>query len=127
MGRFSGKEVDMFTIFQTQHNNGYAQLYCGFDLHGKGDALIAGPLGHITIHKNWWNPTKATISYLDGRTIELDEPFTNGGLNYEIAHFCELLRDGQTESPIITHELSRGMINMLDKAREQVGLKFGGE
>src|ERR1700744_2733225 len=88
MGRFSGKLVDMFSIFQTQHNDGYAQLYCGFDLHGKGDALIAGNLGHITIHKNWWNPAKATIHYLDGRIIELDEPFTSGGLNYEIEHFC---------------------------------------
>jgi predicted dehydrogenase len=127
MGRFSGKEVDMFSIFQTQHDNGYAQLYCGFDLHGKGDALIAGPLGHITIHKNWWNPTKATISYLDGHTVELDEPFTAGGLNYEIGHFCELVRNGQTESPIIPHELSRGMMGMLDEARRQVGLRFEGE
>lgn len=127
MGRFSGKEVDIFSIFQTQHNNGYAQLYCGFDLHGKGDALIAGPLGHVTIHKNWWNPTKATISYLDGRTVELDEPFTAGGLNYEIAHFCQLIRNGQTESLIIPHELSRGMMAMLDEARKQVGLRFEGE
>jgi predicted dehydrogenase len=127
MGRFSGKEVDMFSIFQTQHDNGYAQLYCGFDLHGKGDALIAGPLGHITIHKNWWNPTKATISYLDGHTVELDEPFTAGGLNYEIAHFCELICNGETESPIIPHELSRGMMAMLDEARRQVGLRFEGE
>jgi scyllo-inositol 2-dehydrogenase (NADP+) len=127
MGRFSGKEVDMFTIFQTQHSNGYAQLYCGFDLHGKGDALISGPLGYITIHKNWWNPAKATINYLDGRTVELDEPFTAGGLNYEIAHFCELIRTGQTESSIISHSLSRGMIAMLDQAREQIGLRFKGE
>jgi hypothetical protein len=127
MGRFSGKEVDMFTVFQTQHDNGYAQLYCGFDLHGKGDALISGTLGYITIRRNWWNPAKATISYLDGRTVELDEPFTDGGLNYEIAHFCELIRNGQTESPVISHDLSRGMIAMLDKAREQVGLRFSDE
>jgi hypothetical protein len=127
MGRFSGKEVDMFTILQTQHENGYAQLYCGFDLHGKGDALIAGTLGHITIHKNWWNPAKATISYLDGRTVELEEPFTAGGLNYEIAHFCELIRSGKTESPVIPHELSRQMMTMLDEAREQIGLRFKGE
>lgn len=127
MGRFSGKEVDMFAVIQTQHQGGYSQLYCGFDLHGKGDALIAGTLGHITIHKNWWNPAKATIDYLDGRTVELDEPFTAGGLNYEIAHFCELIRNGQTESPIITQDISRGMITMLDKAREQVGLRFEGE
>jgi predicted dehydrogenase len=127
MGRFSGKQIDMFSIFQTQHNSGYAQLYCGFDLHGKGDALIAGPLGNITIYKNWWNPAKATIDYLDGRVVELDEPFTAGGLNYEIEHFCELIRNGQTESPIITHELSRQMIAMLDEARKQIGLKFKGE
>ena len=124
MGRFSGKQVDMFSIFQTQHGDGYAQLYCGFDLHGKGDALISGPLGHITIHKNWWNPAKATIEYLDGRIVELDEPFTAGGLNYETEHFCELIRNGQTESPIVTHELSRQMMTMLDEARRQIGLKF---
>jgi predicted dehydrogenase len=127
MGRFSGKEIDMFSIFQTQHNDGYAQLYCGFDLHGKGDALIVGKLGHITIHKNWWNPSKATIEYLDGRIIELDEPFTAGGLNYETEHFCNLIRNGQTESPVITHELSRQMIAMLEEARMQIGLKFKGE
>ncbi len=127
MGRFSGREVDMFSIFQTMHSDGYAQLYCGFDLHGKGDALISGPLGYITIHQNWWNPAKATINYLDGRIVELDEPYTAGGLNYELAHFCELIRNGQTESPIITHELSRGMMGMLDEARKQVGLRFEGE
>ncbi len=127
MGRFSGKEIDMFSIFQTQHQEGYAQLYCGFDLYGKGDALIAGTLGHITIHKNWWNPAKATIDYFDGHSVELNEPFIAGGLNYETEHFCELIRKGQTESPIITHELSRQMMAMLDEARRQIGLKFKGE
>lgn len=127
MGRFSGKQVDMFSVFQTQHAGGYAQLYCGFDLHGKGDALIAGPLGHVTIHKNWWNPSEATIEYVDGRTVELNEPFRAGGLNYETEHFCNLVRSGQTESPVITHELSRQMIAMLEEARKQIGLKFKGE
>lgn len=127
MGRFSGMEVDMFSIFQTRHEHGYAQLYGGFDLHGKGDALICGTMGHVTIHKNWWNPAKATISYLDGRTVEIDEPFIAGGLNYEIAHFVELLKGGKIESPIITHEMSRQMIKMIDDARAIVGLKYIGE
>lgn len=127
MGRFGDTGVDMFTIFQTRHENGYAQLYTGFDLHGKGDALICGTIGHITIHKNWWNPLGATINYLDGHTVELDEPFTDGGLNYEIEHFCGLIRSGKTESDIITHEMSRQMIGMLDAARAGIGLKFKGE
>jgi predicted dehydrogenase len=124
MGRFGPTGIDMFTIFQTEHINGYAQLYSGFDLHGKGDALICGTLGHITIHKNWWNPAKATINYLDGRTIVIDEPFIAGGLNYEIAHFCSLIHNKQTESTVLTHETSRQMIAMLDAARAEIGLRF---
>jgi predicted dehydrogenase len=127
MGRFDETGIDMFSIFQTEHENGYAQLYCGFDLHGKGDALICGTLGNITIHKNWWNPARATINYLDGRTVELDVPYTSGGLNYEIEHFCELITNGKTESPVISHDMSRQMITMLDEARAQVGLRFKGE
>ena len=127
MGRFGDNKIDMFTIFQTEHEKGYGQFYCGFDLHGKGDALICGTLGNISIHKNWWNPAKATINYLDGRTVELDEPFTAGGLNYETAHFCDLINQGLTESPVITYEISRQMIAMLDNARKIIGLKFKGE
>ncbi|MFD0763615.1 Gfo/Idh/MocA family protein [Mucilaginibacter lutimaris] len=127
MGRFSGMEIDMFSVFQTRHEGGYAQLYGGFDLHGKGDALICGTTGHITIHKNWWNPAKATINYLDGRVVVLDEPFTAGGLNYEIQHFVDLIKAGKTESPIITHKTSREMIAIIDEARKQIGLKYEGE
>jgi len=126
-GRFGKTGIDMFSIFQSRHANGFAQLYCGLDLHGKGDALICGTIGNITIHKNWWNPVRATINYLDGRTVELDEPFTDGGLNYEIEHFCSLINQGVRESPVISHNTSRQMIAMLDKAREQIGLKFNGQ
>ncbi|OKS87860.1 Gfo/Idh/MocA family protein [Mucilaginibacter polytrichastri] len=127
MGHFGNKKVDMFSMFQTRHQGGYAQLYCGFELHGKGDALICGTLGNIKIHKNWWNPSKATIDYLDGHVVELDEPFTAGGLNYEIEHFCRLIEKGSIESTVITHDLSREMMSMLDRARAQIGLKFDGD
>ncbi len=127
LGRFGDTGIDLFCIFQSEHENGYAQLYSGFDLHGKGDALICGTIGHITIRENWWNPTYATINYLDGRVVELHEPFAAGGLNYEIAHFCELINHHLTESPVISHEMSRQMIATLDKTRAAIGLKFIGE
>ncbi|MFI5137363.1 MAG: Gfo/Idh/MocA family protein [Sphingobacteriales bacterium] len=127
IGRFGNTGIDMFAVFQTEHENGYAQLYSGFDLHGKGDALICGTIGYITIHKNWWNPARATFNYLDGRIVELDEPFTAGGLNYEIQHFCELILQKKTESRVISHDMSRQMIAMLDEARANIGLKFKGE
>ena len=89
-----------------------------------GDALLAATGGTVTIHENWWNPERATVRYLDGRTVELDAPFEGGGLNYETAHFCELLRDGVIESPIMRHAVSMQMISIMDAARRDLGVRF---
>jgi predicted dehydrogenase len=124
LGRLGTTGVDTFASLNSQHEKGIAQLFCGLDLLGKGDAFIAATAGNVTIHENWWNPARATVRYADGRVVELDAPFEGGGLNYETAHFCELLRAGQLESPIMTHAKSRQMIAMADAARAALGLKF---
>ena len=127
IGRLGATGVDAFASLNSRHEHGIAQLFCGLDLFGKGDALIAATGGHVTIHEKWWNPGRATIRYADGRVVELDAPFEGGGLNYETAHFCELIRAGQTESPVMTHAKSRQMIEMADAARAALGVRFAGE
>jgi scyllo-inositol 2-dehydrogenase (NADP+) len=124
IGRVGSTGVDVFASLNVRHERGIAQLFCGLDLQGRGDALIGGTLGTVTIHESWWNPARATIHYTDGRRVELDEPFSGGGLNYETAHFCELLRAGQTESPVMTHATSMRMIAMIDAARRDLGVRF---
>jgi scyllo-inositol 2-dehydrogenase (NADP+) len=124
IGRLGPTGVDTFASINSRHEHGVAQLFCGLDLQGRGDALIAGTSGHVTIHENWWNPARATVRYVDGRVVELDEPFDGGGLNYETAHFCELLRAGVLESPVMTHAKSLAMISMADRARDTLGLRF---
>ncbi|MGG1943717.1 Gfo/Idh/MocA family oxidoreductase [Trinickia sp. NRRL B-1857] len=126
-GRLGQSGVDTFASVHCRHESGIAQIFCGLDLDGKGDALLAGPLGHVWIHEKWWNPVRATISYAGGRVVELNVPFEGGGLNYETAHFCELIRAGALESPVMTHEKSLQMIAMCDAARATLGLKFPGE
>ncbi|HEX7683874.1 MAG TPA: Gfo/Idh/MocA family oxidoreductase [Trinickia sp.] len=126
-GRLGPTGVDTFASVHSRHEAGVAQLFCGLDLHGKGDALLAGPLGHVAIHEKWWNPVRATVSYVDGRLVELHEPFEGGGLNYETAHFCDLIREGALESPIMTHAKSLRMVAMTDAARAALGLRFPGE
>jgi scyllo-inositol 2-dehydrogenase (NADP+) len=127
MGRLTPTGVDALALFQTEHERGMAQLHTGLDLFGRGDALLCGPRGYVTIHENWWNPARATIRYIDGRVVELDEPIIAGGFNYETEHFCELIRDGARESPVITHALSLGMARMLEAARTALGVRFPGE
>jgi scyllo-inositol 2-dehydrogenase (NADP+) len=123
-GRLGPTGVDTFASLNVRHERGVAQLFCGLDLQGKGDALLAGTGGTVTIHENWWNPARATVRYLDGRTVELDAPFEGGGLNYETAHFCDLLREGKTESPIMRHAISMQMISITDAARRDLGVRF---
>lgn len=128
LGRVGATGVDLFASLNSVHaHGGIAQLFCGLDVMGRGDALIAAAGGHVTIHEKWWNPVRATISYADGRTVELDTPAEGGGLNYETAHFCDLLRAGKTESPIMTHDHSRQMIAMTDAARAALGVRYSGE
>jgi hypothetical protein len=104
-----------------------AQLHTGLDLLSHGDALLSAPGGYVLIHANWWNPTRATVHYRDGRIVELHEPITAGGFNYETAHFCDLIREGRRESPEITHALSLDMARLLEEARHALGVQFPGE
>lgn len=127
MGRLSPAGVDNFALIQTEHERGMAQLHTGIDLLSRGDALLCAPRGYALLHANWWNPARATIHYLDGHIVELDEPYTAGGFNYETDHFCDLIRQGLRESPVITHDLSRGMARLLESARHALGFRFPGE
>ncbi|HEY6491259.1 MAG TPA: Gfo/Idh/MocA family oxidoreductase [Terracidiphilus sp.] len=127
MGRLSPAGVDNFALIQTEHEHGMAQLHTGLDLSSRGDALLSGPRGFVTIHENWWNPVRATIRYVDGRTVELDEPYESSGFNYETEHFCELVRQGRGESPAICHALSMGMARLLEDARTALDVHFPGE
>jgi predicted dehydrogenase len=127
IGRVSPAGVDSFALIHTEHERGLAQLHTGIDLLSHGDALLSAPRGYVVIHANWWNPTRATIHYLNRRIVELHEPYTAGGFNYETAHFCQLIRSGLRESPEIPHALSLSMARLLEQARTALGVRFPGE
>ncbi|MBU2949294.1 hypothetical protein KO493_01105 [Tamlana agarivorans] len=46
------------------------------------------------------------------------------GYNYETIHFNELLRQGKTESDIMTFNFSEQLINTLDKVRALINLNY---
>ena len=119
--------VDAFTLVQARHEHGLSQLYAGLDLASPGTAILSGPDGFVTIHKPWWNPSRATITHASGLVEELEHPVLGDGLHYETAHFCDLLRAGLRESPIVSHARSRAVMHLLDRARAATGLQFPGE
>ncbi len=120
LGRIGTSGVDTFASWQSQHQHGISQLYCGLDVAGSGEALISGTKGYVLIHDKWWNPARATLVTASGEREELAHAPIGSGLNYETAHFCDLLRNGQLESPILPHTKTRAALQMTLQSRQAV-------
>ena len=86
-------------------------------------AVIKGSEGTLNIHPRFHESSSFTI-LKEGKTEQ--RTFTNRGKGFvhEIEHFCNLLREGQTESPVMTFDTSRQIIGLLDEVREKIGLYY---
>ncbi|MFP4468347.1 MAG: hypothetical protein ACLFN2_05225 [Bacteroidales bacterium] len=86
-------------------------------------AVIRGRQGTMKIHPRFHESSSFTIEK-ESKTKQFT--FTNRGEGFvhEIAHFCDLLREGKTESPVMTLGTSRQLTGLLDKVREKIGLLF---
>ncbi|MBE9608075.1 Gfo/Idh/MocA family protein [Chitinilyticum piscinae] len=120
LGRIGPSGVDTFASIQSRHERGISQLYCGLDCGGSGEALIAGCSGHIVIHEKWWNPSRATVVCANGHREELASIPQGSGLNYETAHFCELLRVSQHESSTVSWPHSRNALELILLAQQKI-------
>jgi predicted dehydrogenase len=88
-----------------------------------GEAVFYCEQGIIKINSGFHGPTTVTlINDVNEETIDFN--CETHGYNYEISHFNELLRQGKTESPIMTYNFSRQLMETLDNVREIIGLKY---
>ncbi|MGB5444038.1 MAG: Gfo/Idh/MocA family oxidoreductase [Psychromonas sp.] len=88
-----------------------------------GEAVFYCEQGTIKINSGFHGPS--TVTLINGINEEtLDFNYKTNGYDYEICHFNELLRQGKTESNIMTFNFSRHLIETLDSVREIIGLKY---
>jgi len=102
------------------------------------EATIIGDKGRVRLHSPFWCPTKITVTIGD-KTEDLDFPppenkpghvwnFTNSvGMNYEAAHVHEMLRQGRTESNVISLDESLTIMKTMDEVRRQLGVTYSCE
>jgi len=116
--------VDEMAMLSCQHERGLASLFSGLKSASDGRAVIGGSAGHIVIEGKWWNPRRAQLVPAQGDSVTLEADIIGGGLCYETQHFTDLLHAGAQRSEILSFELSRAMIQTLDMARADAGLRF---
>jgi predicted dehydrogenase len=79
--------------------------------------------GTIKIDTQFHAPSTVTLIY-EGKENTIDFNYKTIGYNFEAIHFNQLLREGKTESDIMTFEFSRQLIKMLDTVREIIKLDY---
>ncbi|WP_026755348.1 Gfo/Idh/MocA family protein [Sediminibacter sp. Hel_I_10] len=104
-------------------DNVEAQLKSTFLEETKTEAIFHCEKGTIKINTKFHEPSTVTI-IAEGKEKILDFNYTTIGYNYEIIHFNELIRNGKTESPIMTFDFSKNLMQLLDTVRTQIGLEY---
>jgi len=87
------------------------------------EAVFYCERGIIKINSGFHSPSTITL-ITEGNEQTLDFSCKTNGYNYEIIHFNELLRQGKTESDIMTFDFSHDLIETLDSVRKLIGLQY---
>ncbi|MGV8814067.1 MAG: Gfo/Idh/MocA family protein [Gelidibacter sp.] len=87
------------------------------------EAIFYCEKGIIKINSRFHAPSTVTVTF-DGKEATHDFGYNTIGYNFEIQHFNDLLRNGKTESPIMSYDFSRNLMLILDDVRHLIGLKY---
>ena len=89
----------------------------------KTEAVFTFDTAIVRINRQFHQPTTVVIIQNNQEEI-INFDCKTIGYNYEIEHFNQLLRENKKESPLMTFDFSKNIINTLDKVREIIGLAY---
>ncbi|WP_178988609.1 Gfo/Idh/MocA family protein [Winogradskyella schleiferi] len=118
----SGADSECHMVFQ--YENTKAILNSTLREETNTEAIFYCENGIIKINGRFHEPSTVTLIDENGNTEVKDFDYKTIGYSYEIEHFNQLLRDGKTESDIMTFESSRQLIKTLDEIRSLIDLNY---
>ncbi|MGB5420162.1 Gfo/Idh/MocA family protein [Algibacter sp.] len=90
----------------------------------RSEAIFYCENGIVKINSQFHAPSTVTLIPNEGKEKTLDFNYNSIGYKYETLHFNALLREGKTESNIMTFEFSKQLIKTLDAVRKQINLSY---
>lgn len=120
--------VDTFCSVRTTHANGERSiLFSTLNAPGRNETLLHGSEGMLRLNSRWHTPTTLDVIHKD-ETVEkilFDEP--GNGYQYEAAEVMHSLDAGHTTSELWSIGHSVGLMQLLDRIREQAGIVYAPE
>ncbi|MCX7992831.1 MAG: Gfo/Idh/MocA family oxidoreductase [Fimbriimonadales bacterium] len=120
--------VDELCSILFQYGSGaQAVLSASLQVNTPKQAYLCGTEGRIELPAPWWKPSEAYLVRNDGSREHLLYPYEGDGLQFEIRHVHDCLRQGLTESPWIPLNETLAIMRVLDALRAQMGVRYPGE
>lgn len=89
-------------------------------------AIVYGEKGCLILH-NYLGSQKVTLDVNGEPPIDYEFPFDGNGYEYEIRHVCRCIRDGKTLSDVMPLTKSIAIMEISDKIRAIINLKYNME
>lgn len=86
-------------------------------------AVIKGSEGNLKIHSPFHESPSFSIEK-NGKVEKFTFAKRGEGFVHEIEHFCDLVRKGKTESHVMSFNISRELIGLMDEVRKKIGLFY---
>ncbi|MEY9967146.1 putative dehydrogenase [Streptacidiphilus sp. MAP12-16] len=107
-----------------------ATLSCGLVAATPVRAVVSGPLGRIELSAPFFCPDRISLYRGEGESVEpevFELPRTGVGLAHEAEEAMRCLRAGLLESPLVSWQDTLEVMEILDAARAQTGVRYPGE
>lgn len=118
----SGVDSKCDIIFH--YNNAEAYLKSTVLEETQTEAIFHCENGTIKINSRFHEPSSVAITDRHGNSELKTFDYKTIGYSYEIEHFNQLIREGKTESHIMSFDKSRQLISTLDSIRKLIGLEY---
>lgn len=115
------------SLWWTYTDGRSAQLTCSAVSEAGSTTTLIGTKGWIELASPSFRPESLTVCDASGsRTLDLP-PVGGNGYALEVAEVERCLAAGLTESPAIPLDASIGVMDVLDEARRQIGVRYPNE
>jgi len=125
LGTLSPTGSDATVALQWGYASGAtAQLRCATTGLTPGQATIAGTAGSISVGPWFLNPERLVVTTSEGES-RMESEDTTYGPQVEEVERC--LREGLLESPLAPHADTIGVLDVIDQARAELGVRYAAE
>ena len=118
----TGVDTDCKMVFE--YSDAISNLECSFTQTTPTEALILGTKGIIKLHSRFHHCKALTVITEGEPPVSITIDYNGYGYGYELAHVVDCLRQGITESPMVSYINSIDLMHLLDTVRNLIEVKF---